>query len=205
MNKKFILVLIIFIVSIFSCEKNKTNNSIKSKKEFKSKSDSIKYLNYINLIELGNGTIDRYIVVNVKNLNTGEKKEICTYSGFLDYALEVENKNDKIQQQIRNKERYFEFKDTAALNNIGFYSYSIDELKDYEKKINFDSILVKLSKKEYTGMEFGKNHNELNMFAHLLFNKGILSQHYSCYCMFQIIDENYINDRKKEIKRFEKE
>lgn len=192
--KILLIIIISFSLGFISCD----NKDSKKKADFKTSLDSIKYSNYIKLIDLI-GPLDPYIVVKVKNLNTNEIKEVCTSPGFLDYALRKEFKKQNNQKLLRNKELYFELKDTAALNNIGFNLYTNEELKSYGEKIEIDSLTNKiLSKKDFSFGKF-KEHRELNMLAHLLFNRKILSGHFSCACMFQIIDDKYFADQKKKL------
>lgn len=191
------------------------NTKSKEKKQFKSTVDSIRYTNYVKLVNYKNNThTASYVVVNVKNLNTNEIKEICTYPDFLYGALRRENKkhDDEILLEdikhdtkilLQNKERYFEFKDTAALNNIGFNSYSKNDLAEFKNRIKFDSLVKLIVKKEYPTIDFGEEHHKFNMFAHLLFNEGIMSIH-RIPCMFQIIDDNFLIEREKEIEKFSK-
>lgn len=189
------------------------NTKSKDQKQFKSTADSIRYTNYAKLVNYKNNShTASYVVVNVKNLNTNEIKEICTYPDFIYGALRIENKKnddeilpEDIKQNteilLQNKERYFEFKDTAALNNIGFNSYSKNNLVEFKNRIKFDSLVKLIIKKESPNIVFGENHIELNMYAHLLFNKGIMSVH-RIPCSFQIIDDNFLVEREKEIEKF---
>lgn len=180
------------------------NTKSKEKKQFKSTVDSIRYTNYVKLVNYKNNThTASYVVVNVKNLNTNEIKEICTYPDFICGALKIENKKYDVESLIQNKERYFEFKDTAALNNIGFNSYSKNDLDNFKNRIKFDSLVKLIAKKEYPTIDFGENHNELNMYAHLLFNEGIMSIHRTP-CMFQIVDNDYLLEREREIEKYSK-
>ena len=193
--KKLIILFCLLLLTISSCKKN---NSELSVKEFKTPLDSIKYFNYIKLLDFGSGTLAPYVVITVKNLNTKEVKEVCTYTDFLRGAISHEYGELNDEKRLRNnKQLYFQFKDTAALNNIGFDSYSSEDLKKFKEKIKFDSIYPLIAKKKHLYIHFGEKHNELNMYAHLLFNKGILSVHNNCFCAFQIIDDKYLEDRKK--------
>lgn len=208
MKKIFALFSTLLLVSC-------NNTKSKEEKQFKSTTDSIRYTNYVKLVNYRNNThTASYVVVNVKNLNTNEIKEICTYPDFIYGALRIENKknDDEILLEdikhdteilLQNKERYFEFKDTAALNNIGFNSYSKNDLAEFKNRIKFDSLVKLIAKKEYPTIVFGENHNELNMYAHLLFNEDIMSIH-RIPCSFQIIDDNYLIEREKEIKKYSK-
>lgn len=193
--KKLILVSSFCLLILASCKKSEA-----SAKEFKTPIDSIKYSNYIKLLDFGGGSLNPYIVVTVKNLNTGVVKEVCTYTDFLKGAIYHEYGVVNDEKRLRNnKQLYFQFKDTAALNNIGFDSYSMKELKAYKVKIKFDSLYPLIYKKRYPLIEFGENHDELNMYAHLLFNEGILSVHNSCLCSLQIIDDKFLEEHKKRI------
>ena len=196
--KKFVSFLLILL--LIACNNTKS----KEKKQFKSTVDSIRYTNYVKLVNYKNNThTASYVVVNVKNLNTKEIKEICTYPDFLYGALQRENKKHDDEILLQNKERYFEFKDTAALNNIGFNSYSKNDLAEFKNRIKFDSLVKLIAKKEYPTIDFGEEHHKFNMFAHLLFNEGIMSIH-RIPCMFQIIDDNFLIEREKEIEKFSK-
>jgi hypothetical protein len=204
-------ILLFSTLLLFACNNKKS----KEQKQFKSTTDSIRYTNYVKLVNYKNNShTASYVVVNVKNLNTNEIKEICTYPDFIYGALRIENKknDDKVSLEnikqdteilLQNKERYFEFKDTAALNNIGFNSYSKNDLTEFKNRIKFDSLVKLIAKKEYPAIDFGENHNELNMYAHLLFNEGIMSIHI-IPCMFQIIDDNFLIEREKEIEKYSK-
>ena len=197
------LIVLILSFGFIACNNSDSKESSSHNKEFRMALDSIKYANYIKLIDLS-GPLDPYIVVTVKNLNTNEVKEVCTYSGFLEYALRKEHKKHDNQKLLRNKERYFELKDAAALNNIGFDSYTNEELESYGERIDINTLSKKiLSKQDYSFKEV-KDHKEFNMLAHLLFNRKILSGHFSCACMFQIIDDEYIAEQKKHLEEIKK-
>ena len=196
--KKFVSFLLILL--LIACNNTKS----KEKKQFKSTADSIRYTNYVKLVNYRNNShTASYVVVNVKNLNTKEIKEICTYPDFLYGALQRKNKKHDDEILLQNKERYFEFKDTAALNNIGFNSYSKNDLAEFKNRIKFDSLVKLIAKKKYPTIDFGEEHHKFNMFAHLLFNEGIMSIH-RIPCMFQIIDDNFLIEREKEIEKFSK-
>lgn len=179
---------------IISCDKSKP------KKEFKTELDSLKYNNYKKLIELG-GTFNSFVVINVKDLNTDEIKEICTKNNFLIGALNLELKNEKTDKVLLNKNRYFEFKDLKALNKIGFKSYNVNEFKKFESTKNIDSLIFRIQKKLPLSLSF-KDDNDMVFYAHSLFNKGIMSGEHSCYGVFQIINDKWLEERNNRIKKY---
>ncbi|GAB3710576.1 hypothetical protein [Flavobacterium koreense] len=188
-----IIILLIVSFGFISCEKSKP------KKEFKTELDSLKYNNYKKLIELG-GTFNSFVVINVKDLNTNEVKEICTKNNFLIGALNLELKNKKADEVLLNKNRYFEFKDTIALNNIGFKSYNLTEFKKFENEKNIDSLFSRIQKKLPLSLNI-KTDKEMIFYAHSLFNKGIMSGEYSCFGVFQIINDKWFEERNNRIKK----
>jgi len=183
-------------LGIISCEKSKP------KKEFKTELDSLKYINYKKLIELG-GTFNSFVVINVKDLNTNEVKEICTKNNFLIGALNLELKNEKADEVLLNKNRYFEFKNPKALINIGFKSYNLNEFKKFEDERNIDSLFLRIQKKLPLSLNI-KTDKEMIFYAHSLFNKGIMSGKYSCFGVFQIINDKWFEERNNRIKKHKK-
>lgn len=195
MNKLIALILVVSF-GIISCNKSKP------KKEFKSELDSIKYINFRKLIDIG-GTFNPFIVITVKNLNTNEIKEICTKNNFLRGALKLELKDKNINKILQNKNRYFEFKDTIALNNIGFKSYNLTEFEEFKNNKNIDSLIFRIQKKMPLNLSF-KDDNDMLFFAHSIFNKGIMSGEYSSYGAFQIINDKWFEERNNRIKKYKK-
>lgn len=146
------------------------------------------YLNYAAAIK-NESTFQYFLVVNVKNLKTGLTREYCTKGNFLIGALHMEynisynnkgtSKVDSIA--IMNKCRYFEFKKSKAIRNIGGDSaYSIDELTQLEKEVQFDSIAAEIRKMGKWSMRIWDDKTML-MYAHALFNRGILTGENSCF------------------------
>lgn len=195
MNKLITLLLVVSF-GMISCNKSKP------KKEFKSELDSIQYINYRKLIDIG-GTFNPFIVITVKNLNTNEIKEICTKNNFIIGALNLELKDKNINKILLNKNRYFEFKDTIALNNIGFKSYNLTEFEEFKNEKNIDSLVIRIQKKLPLSLSF-KDENEMIFYAHSFFNKGIMSGEYSSFGVFQIIDDKWFEERNNRIKKYKK-
>ena len=202
MIKQKLLILTIILIGLFSCKKS--NSEKQNNKAFDSSQDSICYVNYVNAIENGS-TFQYFTVIQVKDINTGKVREICTKGNFLLGALHIENKstysvNDQIKIQkllLKNKRRYFEFKDTVALNNLGIKNYSSEDLKKFEKENNIDSIAKSIKRK--WGMAIMEDKNML-LLAHSLFNRGILTGENNCFGgTLTHVDKQMLTERKKRI------
>ena len=133
-------------------------------------------------------TLDFFIVIKVKNLNTNEIKEICTQENFLKGAIHKELNIDytkegqrKVYEYLKNKnKRYFEFRNKEALENISFDKYDNSALIDFEENYDLEKIILTIrDKKQITYYKF-KNNEKFAM-LHLLFNKGILMNESSCF------------------------
>lgn len=95
-----------------------------------SKLEEEQYQNYMVAIQ-NYSTFNYFTVVKVKNLNTGEVKEVCTYGytviGALSY--ELNSKTNKQQEQnvfeyaASKHNRYFELRNKKALENLSFFTY----------------------------------------------------------------------------------
>jgi len=138
------------------------------------------YLNYMVAIQ-NYSSFNYFTVVKVKNLNTGEVKEICTYGsaviGSLSYELNSKPHSNVVQNVFEiaggRHNRYFELKNKQALDNISFNSYNTQALVAIKKEYNFDKIgdTIKKDKKYSIRLPMNKK----LAFAHALFNKGYLS------------------------------
>ena len=164
----------------------------------------IKYNNYLKAI--GNeSTFQFFLVAEIKDLNTGEVREICTTGDFLEGALHMEYKIDydslgiiKLESlQRKNKNIYFEFKNAAALRNLGLNNYSITDLNKFEKSHNIDS-LAQVIKKGKWSLAISED-NIMLLYAHSLFNRGILTGENSCFGGTLIyIEDKRIDEEKNE-------
>jgi hypothetical protein len=151
----------------------------------KSENDEI-YLNYVASLDYFNDTLQCFLVIKVKDLNTGEIREICTDANGLLGALHKEkNIGYQIRKQLKvlafakkNKKRSFEFKDKEALDLLGLDEYTIKDLNELESRVDFDS----LAKQIQTAGEwqYSGESKESKLYAHLLFNKAILVGDNSC-------------------------
>ena len=182
MIKRHLFFLAIIFIGIISC---KNSNSEKHNKNAFNFQEDIIYNNYVNAIENGS-TFQYFTVIKVKDINTGKVREICTKGNFLCGALHIEydssydiNGQKKMQKLLlENKQRYFELKDTAALNNLGINTYSVEDFKKFEKENNVDSIAKSIHAK--WGMAISDDKTML-LLAHSLFNRGILTGENNCF------------------------
>ncbi|MES2763245.1 MAG: hypothetical protein V4677_13615 [Bacteroidota bacterium] len=139
------------------------------------------YLNYVAAIKNGR-MLQYFIVVKVKDIKHGTIREYCTKASFLKGALHREYNlgYDKASRSkvdilaIDNKDRYFEFKKKKAIKNLSHLPYSLEDLKQFEKTVNFDSIATQIKIKNEWSIEIYGEKTVL-MYAHSLFNRGILT------------------------------
>jgi hypothetical protein len=158
------------------------------------------YLNYVAAIK-NFSTFQYFLVVKVKDSKNGTIREYCTKGNFLKGALHreynlrynIDGISKVYSIAIDNKERYFEFKKKKAIKNLTSWNYSIDELTQLEKTVNFDSIVSQIKTNNNWSMEIFDDKTML-MYAHSLFNRGILTGENSCYGGTLV----YVNRNKKE-------
>ena len=116
--------------------------------------DNEKYLNFLAAVQCSS-TFSYFTVIKVKNLNTGVTKEICTKGNFVAGALHRElnvGYDAKGQQKVfdfakSKKDRYFEFKNKEALDNISFFDYKTKLVDKVQAEYNFDKA-VEIIKKD---------------------------------------------------------
>jgi len=118
-------------------------------------------------------TAPNYVVVTVRNLNTGEIKEVCTEAPFINGAMGREIGDWSIQCKDY-KARYFELSKDSALSNISFNLYTQSELERFEKSIHVANIVEQVKSGKLNGKTFEGSKKEQVMFAHLMFNYGVM-------------------------------
>jgi hypothetical protein len=145
-----------------------------------------KYLNFIEAVQ-NSSTFSYFTVIKIKDLNTGELKEICTKGNFVSGALHIElNANYDIKGEKKvldfaksKKDRYFEFRNKKALNNISFFDYDLKVLDEIQTKYNFDKVTEIIKNKKRFSIRLSDS--EMKAFAHILFNKGYLTGENDCW------------------------
>jgi hypothetical protein len=146
------------------------------------------YNNYLATIN-NEGTFQYYLVAKIKNLNTGKVREYCTQGNFLKAALHHEYNLGYDEKGIskvyslaaNNTDRYFEFKNDSAIWNIGgVWKYSMNDLANLERKIDFDSIVTQIIRDKKWSKRIPDERTIL-LYAHALFNRGILTGQNNCF------------------------
>jgi len=143
------------------------------------------YNNYAKAIR-NESTFQYFLVVHVTDLNTGQTREICTKGNFLagaihrEYNLGYDNNSIRKAERIAlaNRTRTFKFKNVEAIRNLGLDHYSMRDLKEFEETINVNQLITQVNKdwkKQLT------NDKEMLLYAHSLFNRGILTGENNCY------------------------
>lgn len=161
MMRILILIHSLFLLFVVSC-----NFSNEVSEEVKSKMFDCAFRHH-------GSTNQDYIVIQVKNIGTGELKNICTTSNLLSGALWREKSSLKFSPNCKEQsKRYFEFSQDSALWNIGFNEYSSTELATIQSKFNVDSIVNQIKSGRLQSVNFGKNEK---YFAHLMFNVGVVT------------------------------
>jgi hypothetical protein len=146
--------------------------------------DEILYSNYKKAVK-NESTFQYFLVIRVTDLSTGQTRDICTKGNFLLGAIHREYKMGYDDNSIRKVERIalssrtrtFKFKNTEAIQNLGLDRYSMDDLKEFEKKSNIDKLVMEINGAWTKRLD----DKELLLYAHSLFNRGILTGENNCY------------------------
>jgi hypothetical protein len=164
--------------------------------------ETTKYLNFLAALK-NISTFSYFTVIKVKNLNTGETKELCTKGNFVSGAIHKELHLDydtagtskAFQFAQSKKDRYFEFKNKEALDNISFFEYKPNMVKEVQTRYNFDKAIKIIKSKECFGIRLSSD--EMKAFAHVLFNKGYLTGENNCFGgALEYVDRSGIEDKR---------
>lgn len=170
---KSLFFLFISLISII-CTHKKTNQAIIKYSKAQLVDDSIKYKMFCEAFEEGSSA-PYFVAFTVKNKNTGEIKEICEESPVLDGALHIEHSKPYTYSfdMTKHKDRYFEFSNQKALNNIAFDKYDSEVLDSLKQAFNVDSFMSTV--KNATAERFTFNRKDIQkMTAHILFDYGVI-------------------------------
>jgi len=183
--KQVILLSLLTLLTFFCGQTGNKRNSMEAQTSIKTKdtiSETQKFKMFCAAFE-NQSTAPNYVVVKVKNLNTGEVKEICTEAPFVKGAIYRQTGKFSFQTNCNDyPNRYFEFSADSALWNISFDLYSISELEEYAKTIYVEKIVQQIKEGKLQEKTFGmdkkqtwqETRREQIMFAHIMFNNGIM-------------------------------
>jgi hypothetical protein len=136
MKASIIITVLLLLLLLGSC-----NNAPKLKSTSDVTYETKKYKMFCAAIA-NLSTAPNYVVIIVKNLNTGEKMEFCTEAPYLIGAVTRETGVKTYELDCKKyKDRYFEFSNDSALWNISFGFYSKADLDAYTKTINIPDIV----------------------------------------------------------------
>jgi hypothetical protein len=159
---KYILTTLMVIIGLLSF------NSITEIKDHTKQEMFCKALNNFS-------TAPNYVVLNIKNIKTGEIKEVCTEAPFLSGAIFKEYGKFPVKIDCKiNKDRYFEFSKVSALRIINYNLYSKISLDSFSKTINVEEIIKLVKNGKLNTKTFKNSGKEQIMFAHLMFNNGVM-------------------------------
>lgn len=144
--------------------------------------ETIKYDMFCKALNCSS-TAPYYLVVTVKNLNTDEIKEICTEAPFLHGAIDRQKGTFSNSIDCNDyPNRYFEFSKDSSLRNINFNLYTTSDLEQYAKELDIEETVRQIveegmNEKVFwaeTKEEWANVKKQQIMFAHLMFNNGIM-------------------------------
>jgi len=201
MRQPILLSLLILLTVSCGRTSNKNQNvETETAKSVETISETQKFKMFCAALE-NHSTAPNYIVVTVKNLNTGETKEICTEAPFIEGAIYRQTGERSFPTDCNEyPNRYFEFSNDSALWNISFDLYTISDLEQYAEKLDIEKIVMQVKEGQIkekvfwaeTAEEWKEVEKEQIMFAHLMFNSGIMVTK-GCYtgnvCGLYVYDE----------------
>lgn len=135
-----------------------------------------------------------YVVVDVKNLNTGETKQLATFYQDLRSAVNMD------RESVFNREsRKVELKSKLALERIGFDEYDLNKLQKIQTEINLREFYNKAKSEDNEEVLKAVNESNQKYYAHLLFNFGSLSGVMARSKEFMVYDKRATELFKKEL------
>lgn len=149
---------------------------------FKGVSPKELYDNFCKAIRSKQG-MQYFAVIIVPDLNSGTTREICAPGNIIRSALHKEwNYDYDLQSEalvdykaMMNADRVFKFKNTDAIQLLGNNFYTEADLIQKEKEVNFAALSKNIKEWGTWRKEFKEDDKELILYAHALFNQGILT------------------------------
>lgn len=129
------------------------------------------------------GQVQYFAVIKVADLSAGTMREVCAPGSFIRSALHKELKYDYDNQSVAmvehmaliNLDRVFEFKNPEAVKLLGTDLYTEDDVLALQQKVNFPALAKQIRQWGTWRMEFKDDDKLMMLYAHSLFNQGILT------------------------------
>ncbi len=129
------------------------------------------------------GKVQYFAVIKVADLTQGTMREVCAPGSFIRSALHKELKYDYDNQSVAmvehmalmNLDRIFEFKNPEAVKLLGGDLYTEDDVLKLQQQVNFASLAKNIRQWGTWKMEFKDDDKLMMLYAHALFNQGILT------------------------------
>jgi ribosomal protein L11 len=123
-----------------------------------------------------------FAVIKVVDVSRNTMYEVCAPGSAIRSALHKELKYDYDDQSVAmvqhvalmSLDRILEFKDTTAIELLGGNAYTETELMAFEKTKDIKTLAKNIRSWGTWQMEF-RDDREMLMYAHALFNQGILT------------------------------
>lgn len=127
--------------------------------------------------------VQYFAVIKVADLTQGTMREICAPGSFIRSALHKELKYDYDNQSVAmvehmalmNLDRIFEFKNPEAIKILGVDTYTEADLQALQQQVNFVNLAKQIRQWGTWKMEFKNDDKLMILYAHALFNQGILT------------------------------
>lgn len=127
--------------------------------------------------------VQYFAVIKVIDLTQGTVREVCAPGSFIRSALHKEMKYDYDNQSVAlvehmalmNLDRFFEFKNTEAIQLLGGDAYTEADVLAIEKLVDFTKLAKQIKQWGTWKMEFKDDDKQMILYAHALFNHGVLT------------------------------
>jgi len=127
--------------------------------------------------------VQYFAVIKVADLTQGTVREVCAPGSFIRSALHKEMKYDYDNQSVAlvehmaliNFDRFFEFKNPEAVQLLGGDIYTEADVLQIEKEVNFTTLAKQIKQWGTWQMEFKDDDKKMILYAHALFNHGVLT------------------------------
>lgn len=138
-----------------------------------------------NFIQAMNTLNDIFIIINVKDLNTNEIKEVCLTNEDLRTATKLEKSityDEAFELLQKSKSRDFEFKNKEALEMIFYNYYPEKYLLNNKLQISINKIISDFKENKNKTFAFDDLKGSEYLYGYLLSKEGLLiGVDYQCF------------------------